>query len=99
MTYIKTEMYNKIIEVLPILCVDVIIRNSQGHCLLIKRFNEPKKGLWWVIGGRVLKGESCNEAAIRKIREEVSLSVQVISPVGGVNPLHCTDQGNTIRVS
>lgn len=82
MSYIQTETYKQIIEVLPILCVDVIVKNAQGKYLLIKRGNEPKKGQWWVIGGRVLKGETCEEAAIRKIREEVSLNVNVVLPIG-----------------
>jgi len=58
MNFIKTETYNQIIEVLPILCVDVIIQNKDGEYLLIKRANEPKVGCWWVIGGRVHKGET-----------------------------------------
>lgn len=82
MSFIQAEMYNQIIEVLPILCVDVIIKNSQGKYLLIKRVNEPQKGHWWVIGGRVFKGETCEEAAIRKIREEVSLNVKAVYPIG-----------------
>ena len=42
---------------------------------MIKRANEPLKGEWWVIGGRVHKGETLGEAAIRKIREETSLEI------------------------
>lgn len=82
MSFIQTGMYKQIIEVLPILCVDVVIQNTYGEYLLIKRANEPKKGCWWVIGGRVLKGETCEKAAIRKIREEVSLDVKAVLPVG-----------------
>lgn len=82
MSFIQTELYKQIIEVLPVLCVDIVIKNPRGECLLIKRANEPKKGHWWVIGGRVLKGETCAEAAIRKIREEVSLNVKDVVPIG-----------------
>jgi len=56
---IQENLYKKILEYLPILCVDVIIKDLNGSILLIKRNNEPLKGEWWVIGGRVLHGEKC----------------------------------------
>ena len=79
---IPTEQYHRIIEVLPILCVDVIVTNTRGEYLLIRRANEPLKGEWWVIGGRVLKGETLEQAAARKVLEETSLNVQAVHPVG-----------------
>ena len=79
---IPDDRYGEIIEVLPILCVDVIIRNERGEYLLIRRSNEPMKGRWWIIGGRVLKGESLEDAARRLLREEVSLGVDHVTPIG-----------------
>jgi len=79
---IPKEQYTQIIEVLPILCVDIIIQNSQGEFLLIKRANEPLKDQWWVIGGRVLKGETLEKAAIRKVEEEVGLKITDVKLVG-----------------
>jgi colanic acid biosynthesis protein WcaH len=76
------EQYAKIMEVLPILCVDIMIQNPEGEYLLIKRVNEPLKGQWWVIGGRVFKGETLKEAAIRKVREEVGLHIRDLKLVG-----------------
>jgi colanic acid biosynthesis protein WcaH len=79
---IPTEQYNQIIEVLPILCVDVVITNTRGEYLLIKRANEPRKGQWWVIGGRLLKGETLEQAVLRKVWEETSLKVETVHPLG-----------------
>lgn len=79
---IPKEQYTQIIEVLPILCVDIIIQNLQGEFLLIKRANEPLKDQWWVIGGRVLKGETLEKAAIRKVEEEVGLKITDVKLVG-----------------
>jgi len=79
---ISTERYQQIIEVLPILCVDVVITNMRGEYLLVKRANEPRKGEWWVIGGRLLKGETLEGAAVRKVREETSLKVETVHPIG-----------------
>jgi len=79
---IPAQQYKQIIEVLPILCVDVIIKNTRGEYLLIRRANEPRKGEWWVIGGRLLKGETLEEAVVRKVWEETSLNVESVHPIG-----------------
>ena len=79
---IPGEQYKHIIQVLPILCVDVVIKNARGGYLLIKRANEPRKGEWWVIGGRLLKGETLEEAVVRKVWEETSLNVKSVHPIG-----------------
>ena len=79
---IPEKLYRKIIEVFPVLCVDVIITNSRDEYLLVRRANEPMKGHWWVIGGRVLKGESLSEAAVRKVYEETNIHIASPNPVG-----------------
>lgn len=79
---IPPEQYARMIEHLPILCVDIVIRNSGGEILLIKRENEPLKGEWWVVGGRVHKGETLEQAAIRKAKEEVGLQVNNLQFIG-----------------
>ena len=79
---LPSDAYLQIVGVMPILCVDLVIRNSEGKYLLVKRNNEPLKGQWWVPGGRVFKGESLQEAAIRKAREELSLEISSLVPVG-----------------
>ena len=101
---IPAEHYKKILEVLPVLCVDIIIRNQNEECLLIKRVNEPMKGQWWVIGGRVLKGESLEQAAKRKVREEVGLEVEKVEPVGyyedvsGINPFESATPLHSVSI-
>ena len=71
---IEYNFYHKIIEVLPILCVDGFIFNN-NQVLLLKRNNEPAIGEWWVPGGRVLKNELLSESIKRKIKEEINLDV------------------------
>lgn len=82
MSFIPADEYARIIEALPILCVDVVVRNSMDEYLLVKRANEPLKDQWWVVGGRVLKGETLEQAAIRKVREEIGLKVNFVEPIG-----------------
>lgn len=96
MSFIPNDLYAQIMEVLPILCVDVLLYNSKGQCLLVKRANEPLKGQWWVIGGRVLKGETLKQAAIRKVKEETGLIISSVKPVGYYEEISHTNRFGSI---
>ena len=41
---IPEDLYKQILSVMPIICVDVVIRNDKGQYLLVQRKNEPLKG-------------------------------------------------------
>lgn len=79
---IPAEAYQEILEVLPILCVDIVIKNRKGEYLVVRRNNAPKKGEWWVVGGRVFKGEALKDAATRKTKEELNVEVNDLCPIG-----------------
>ena len=79
---IEEKLYKKIQEVLPICCVDVVIFNKNKEFLLLKRRNEPVKGYWWIPGGRILKGELIEKAALRKAKEETGLDVKIKKLLG-----------------
>lgn len=70
---IPNAEYIKIQQVLPILCVDLVMI-YQARCLLLRRLNHPAKDQWWLPGGRVLKNETIKDATVRKAREEVGLN-------------------------
>ncbi len=70
---ISEHLYRQIISVMPIICVDVVIRNQVGKYLLARRKNEPLMGDWWVVGGRILHGETALQACARKMLDEVGL--------------------------
>ena len=69
---ISAQIYKKIVELVPIVCVDIIIF-YQGKYVLVKRATEPLKNKWWIPGGRTYKGEKTLETAKRKMKEEVGL--------------------------
>lgn len=71
--FIADDLYQNILSVMPIPCVDLLVIDQKGRVLLVKRSNEPAKGQWWVPGGRVYVGEMRMAAAIRKLWEECGL--------------------------
>jgi colanic acid biosynthesis protein WcaH len=70
--YIPDSLYAKILANVPISCVDFCLA-YKGRILLVKRIDAPAKGLWWVPGGRVLKGEMMYEAVCRKCVDEIGV--------------------------
>lgn len=81
MNFIPEPEYRRIQEVMPILCVDLVIRQGD-YFLLVRRANEPAKGQWWLPGGRVRKGEALTDAALRIAREETGLESEVEASLG-----------------
>lgn len=65
-------------------CVGAVVRDDAGRLLLVRRANEPGRGLWSLPGGRVEPGESAEQALVREVREETGLLVTVGPPVGRV---------------
>jgi len=68
-----------------IACVGGIVLDEAGRLLMIQRGTEPDLGRWSLPGGRVELGETDEEAAVREVREETGLDVEVIgAAIGGV---------------
>lgn len=78
--------YREIVENLPICCVDLIVHVDCRY-LLALRANEPEKGQWWFPGGRMIKDESFEEAALRLAKQELSLGIEFERVVGVYNYL------------
>ena len=75
--FIPTSEYLRIVEVIPIVCVDLLIIND-NKCLLLKRENEPAKGQYWFPGGRIRKNETIEQAALRIAKEETNLNCRFV---------------------
>ncbi|MBC8092005.1 MAG: NUDIX domain-containing protein [Pseudonocardia sp.] len=56
-------------------CVGGIAHDADGRLLLIRRGNEPGRGLWSLPGGRVEAGEDDAAALVREMSEETGLVV------------------------
>lgn len=65
----------------PRLTSAVIVVND-GKYLLAERNKENYNGYWIIPGGGVKFGETIEEAAIREIKEETNLDVEIIKLIG-----------------
>jgi len=75
---IDKEDFLKIIDLTPLVSIDLIIKNSEDRYLLGKRSNRPARGYWFVPGGRIMKNEKIGDAirriSITELGVEISLS-------------------------
>jgi 8-oxo-dGTP diphosphatase len=69
----------------PLVGVGVVIINEKKQVVLVKRGNEPKKGLWAIPGGSVELGEQVREAAIREVKEECNIDIELKDFLGVVD--------------
>ncbi|MFP5352424.1 MAG: NUDIX hydrolase [Actinomycetota bacterium] len=65
----------------PQLAVGAVVVHG-GALLMVRRAQEPAKGLWSVPGGRLEKGEYLSAAVAREVREETGLDIEVGSLLG-----------------
>ena len=79
---INKSLYQQIVQVMPIPCVDLIVADDHGQVLLARRKNEPAMGEWWFPGGRVHYLETRVDTAIRKLREECGLESDQLVELG-----------------
>jgi len=57
----------------------VVVRDTQGRVLLERRSD---CGYWGLLGGRIEKGESVEQAAVREVKEESGLDVRITRLLG-----------------
>ena len=54
----------------------VVILESPGYWLMLKRSRSPNQGLYTPVGGKIENGESPRAAAIREVQEEAGLQIE-----------------------
>ncbi len=75
--FIPKEVYEVILEKVPVCTVDVILLNPQKtKTLLFRRNNEPLKDSYFSIGGRLFKDETFVECAVRQAKKELGLEIK-----------------------
>lgn len=70
----------------PLVGVGVVVFRAD-RVLLIRRGKAPRQGTWSLPGGRQRLGETVREAAVREVREEAGLEVEVLGLLDVVDSL------------
>jgi len=99
--FLPSETYGAMVRDCIVTCCDIILvrynhQLNKKECLLVERSSEPVKGVWWLPGGRMLKGESFFAAATRKAVQETGISnVKPIQVLGIWNTFFPTSHWDT----
>jgi colanic acid biosynthesis protein WcaH len=76
--FISKDIYGGILDKVPVCTVDVIFFNQKkDKTLLFCRNNEPLRGIYFSIGGRLNKNETFLECAVRQAKRELDLDIEV----------------------
>lgn len=70
---LEQEFYLQVCRSMPVPCCDLLITDTSGRVLLLRRKNPPAQGQWWFPGGRILYLETRMEACLRILRQECGL--------------------------
>ncbi|MFH4484129.1 GDP-mannose mannosyl hydrolase [Vibrio diabolicus] len=69
--HLALNTFKIVVESTPLVSIDLVVRNKQGHVLLGERTNRPAHGYWFVPGGRILKDETFEQAFKRLTKIEL----------------------------
>lgn len=67
------ERFLKVIEAVPFVSIDLVIRNERNEVLLGYRRNRPAQNTWFVPGGRIRKNERVQDALQRIAHAELGI--------------------------
>lgn len=80
---VPPALYAEIVKSMTISCVDIFVYNFENNAyLMVYRTTPPAQGKWWMPGGRIFKGESFYESAVRKTKKESNLDICPIAQLG-----------------
>lgn len=82
----------------PKLAADVLIADEKKGILLIKRRTDPFKGKYGLPGGMVEYGETVEKAAVREVKEETGLDVELEGLLGVYSDADRDPRGHTVSI-
>ncbi|ARP87420.1 GDP-mannose mannosyl hydrolase [Bordetella genomosp. 9] len=72
---LSPERFRQAVDMLPLVSIDLLVRDPRGRYLLGLRGNPPAQRHWFVPGGRIRKGEALADALRRLSREELGVAL------------------------
>ncbi len=82
----------------PALTVDAIIQYPDDKIVLIRRGNDPFKGMWALPGGFVDVGETVDIACVREVKEECNIDVEIEKILGIWSDPTRDPRGHTVSI-
>lgn len=82
----------------PKIVVDVVVPSEDG-VILIRRGTEPYEGMWALPGGFVEVGETVENAAVREVKEETNLDIELERLVGVYSEPDRDPRGHNVSVT
>lgn len=76
----------------PLVGVGAVIFKGE-EVVLVRRGQEPAKGIWSLPGGLVEVGETLSEAITREVREETGLSIRILGVTAVLERIYHDPQG------
>ncbi len=84
----------------PVPAVDFIIKSdNNSEILLVRRKNDPFKGMLSIPGGFINKGETAEDAARREAKEETSLVIEPIAILGAYSDPQRDPRMHTLSIT
>lgn len=83
--------------ILPQVGVGVVVINTKSEVLLIRRGEEPNKGMWSIPGGKQEPGETLAQTAHREVLEEANVTITDLTLIDVVDLIRHDDNGKLAR--
>ncbi|MCC7575340.1 MAG: NUDIX hydrolase [Methanomethylovorans sp.] len=83
--------------VTPLVTVDAIIVHD-SMIVVVRRKNNPFKGMFALPGGFVELGETTEEAVVRESLEETGLSIEIVKLIGVYSEPSRDPRGHTVSI-
>jgi len=68
----------------------------QGDVLLVRRANQPNRGVWALPGGHIEPGEEVRQAAMREVGEEAGIAIRLTGLVDVVDVVQRAADGEVL---
>ena len=62
-----------------------VLYKTNGYIIKVALIAKKGKTIWCLPKGKIEKGESSQDAAVREIQEETGLTGKLIMPIGDIN--------------